>query len=733
MIRVATALPSRAPVVTIGMPVLNNVRTLDRAIASVRAQGFGDWLLIISDDGSTDGSDRIARAAAAADGRIRFLGQPQRLGFMNFRAPLDLAGTPYFAWLAGDDHWHPDFLDETLAALEAAPAALSALPEAEFIGPNARPVPNLGFLKGGAAERIRRYLAHPGGTRMYGLMRTQAARAAFPPRPFTGWDWYLMVALLAAGPQLSLPRTLLYREETPWFRYAEAVDGQTPRRLYRSLPVLEMSLQLIRDRKVPRGALPALAALNLRKHEEYVAVNHPAAFRRRGWLYRLLGLPIARNPSRQAELAARRAVPAAPAARPLTAILTFRNAGRTLGPALNHLHGLGCGVIAIDHGSTDDSRQIAAARLGAGDRLLDTPWTGAFDLGAQLAQKRDLIARLGRGWVLHADADEFLDPPAGTTLADCIAGAEAAGQIAFAATERLFLPRFEDEEHDSDSFPRSMESFVQMQEHDAKQRLFRADADLALWLRTGGHTVTRDPARLADTPLVLRHYPGLSLDDLRAQYLSRVFAPGDLARLWHGNRMAARAFDICAPDPTLFRGNRPATLRRLPFFVARADETSAPLPPDADLYALGDGAGDGLAPLLRAALPGLRVARVPVGALAGMTRSIPVLHVLRHPAHIHGHGIRRSQERDRAAGWTRSIALARQWALDRGAAYAEIRLEDAGDAALLRDRLVRLFRPPVLRGAAGFLAAGAAPVRRAPYENPVRAITAPLAADLGYV
>lgn len=711
--------------VTVGMPVFNNARTLGRAIASVRGQGLADWRLIISDDGSTDGSREIAKAAAAEDARIRLLCQPARLGFMNFRAPLDLADTPCFVWLAGDDHWHPDFLHLTLAALEAAPSALSALPQAAFIGPPEHPVPNLDFLRGDATERVRRFLAHPGGTRMYGLMRTEAARSAFPPRPFNAWDWYLMSALLAQGPQLSLPQQLIFREETPWFRYAQMVDGLTDRWLYRRFPVLEMSLQLIRDRRLPRGVLRALWWLNLRKHAEYVAVNQPATFARRRWFYRRLKLPIA---LRQTGTAAPPVLPAA------TAILTFRNAARTLPAALDHLRALGCAVVAIDHGSTDESRAIVEQHLGTeGGRIVDAPWTGTFDLQAQLALKRKIIGSLGGGWVLHADADEFIDPPKGRRLADCLAEADRQGRIAFPVEEHLFVPRLEEEEHDPDRFPATMKAHVRMQEHNPKQRLFRADADLGLWMRSGGHTVTRDTARLARPALVLRHYPGLSLDDLRAQYLSRVFSPRDRARAWHANRTAARAFDIVEPDPALFAAAELATVRSLPFFAPRPCTGSPALPTGADLYLLEDDGGTDFPARIHAALPGLRTAVVPVEALWSMRRSLPVLIVLRHPATIHGHGVRRSEERARAVDWTRRIAQARQWAVNRGAIYAEIRSEDLVlRPEILRDLLPRLFRSPVVRGSGGFVPADLPVISRHPYESPVRTITAPLAADLGY-
>lgn len=719
-----------AAAVTIGMPVLDNARTLDRAIASVRGQSFGDWRLVICDDGSADGSDRIAEAAAAEDDRITLVRQPVRLGVLNFRTALDGARTPFFAWLAGDDYWDPDFLRLTRQALEAAGPAVSALPQAAWIGPPQRPIPNLGFLKGTASGRIRRYLAHPGGTRMYGLMRTDALLRAFPRVGFHAYDWYLVVRLLAQGPQLSLPQTLLYREETPWWRYAEDHAALHPRGLVGNFPVLPMSWQLLMDRGVPLAALPALAGLNLRKHEEILALTRPESFRRRRRLYRLLGLPIARDPARQEAIARRtlpRSLPAsASSAARVTALLTFRNAARTLPLALGHLHALGCQVIAVDHGSTDESRAIAESFPET--RLIDEPWTGTFDLQRQLQQKARLIAEARSDWILHADADEFLAPPSGLTLVDCLTRAEAAGHLAFDCDEQLFLPAFEDEEHAPEDFRETLTTWVWMRERDPKQRVFRQTADLGLWLRTGGHTVTRDPARIATDRLILRHYPGLSLDDLRGQYLARVFARDDRARLWHSNRAAAQGFDVVEPDPALLHENRTCTA--LPFLAARPAPAPRTLPVGADLLALTDLAD--LPDRLAALVPGLRLAAVSVTDLPALRQRRPVLNLVCHPAALHGRDVQRSRERARAIDWTRRIALARQWAVDQDAAYLEIRQEDLDDPDLWADRLARLWQPPVLRGAAGFLTPEATPVRRTPWEHPVKAITAALAADLGY-
>lgn len=55
------------------LPVRNGGTYLDAAIASIRAQRFSDFELLVIDDGSTDGSDVVAARHAAEDGRVRIL------------------------------------------------------------------------------------------------------------------------------------------------------------------------------------------------------------------------------------------------------------------------------------------------------------------------------------------------------------------------------------------------------------------------------------------------------------------------------------------------------------------------------------------------------------------------------------------------------------------------------------------------------------------------------------
>lgn len=71
---------SRTPRFSVVMPYFDSRPTLLRAIESALGQTFGDFELILVDDGSTDGSADIARAAAARDGRVVLLAHPVNRG-----------------------------------------------------------------------------------------------------------------------------------------------------------------------------------------------------------------------------------------------------------------------------------------------------------------------------------------------------------------------------------------------------------------------------------------------------------------------------------------------------------------------------------------------------------------------------------------------------------------------------------------------------------------------------
>jgi glycosyltransferase involved in cell wall biosynthesis len=104
---------------TIGMPVFNDVNFIEQSITSVVQQTFDDFILIISDDGSTDGSAEICKKYANQDDRIIYIRQEKNLGISrNMEFLLSQATTKYFMWAGDDDLYAKDFVKTLIDLLE---------------------------------------------------------------------------------------------------------------------------------------------------------------------------------------------------------------------------------------------------------------------------------------------------------------------------------------------------------------------------------------------------------------------------------------------------------------------------------------------------------------------------------------------------------------------------------------------------------------------------------------
>jgi glycosyltransferase involved in cell wall biosynthesis len=105
---------------------LNEERYLTEAIESVLAQTFGDFELLLVDDGSSDESPAIARGYAARfPEKIFYLDHPghENRGMSASRnLGIERARGEYLAFFDGDDRWYPNKLSEQVAVLDANPA-----------------------------------------------------------------------------------------------------------------------------------------------------------------------------------------------------------------------------------------------------------------------------------------------------------------------------------------------------------------------------------------------------------------------------------------------------------------------------------------------------------------------------------------------------------------------------------------------------------------------------------
>lgn len=107
-------------IVTVGIPFYNAESYLYWSIKSVLNQSFKDFELILTDDGSNDGSLDIARSFI--DPRIRVLSDGQNRGIASrLNEQIRLAQGKYFARMDGDDIMVIDRLEKQIKFLEDNP------------------------------------------------------------------------------------------------------------------------------------------------------------------------------------------------------------------------------------------------------------------------------------------------------------------------------------------------------------------------------------------------------------------------------------------------------------------------------------------------------------------------------------------------------------------------------------------------------------------------------------
>ena len=95
------------PLVSVVMPIYNNAPTLDLAVRSILNQTFGDFELLLLDDGSTDETLDLARSHS--DPRIRVFTDGQHLGLVaRLNQAIDLSRGKYLARMDGDDISYPE-------------------------------------------------------------------------------------------------------------------------------------------------------------------------------------------------------------------------------------------------------------------------------------------------------------------------------------------------------------------------------------------------------------------------------------------------------------------------------------------------------------------------------------------------------------------------------------------------------------------------------------------------
>jgi glycosyltransferase involved in cell wall biosynthesis len=202
--------------VSIGLPVYNGERYLREAIGSILGQTYRQFELIISDNGSTDGTESMCRAYAAADPRIRYYREEvNRGGAWNFNRVFSLARGEYFKWAAHDDICAPRFIGCCVDVLDRLPAVVLCHPRTTIIDEVGKAtVQDSVSLRTDSPRAHHRFhdliRVYHGCYQQSGLIRSEALRRTPLIANYAASDRILLARLALLGPFYEVPEHLFF-------------------------------------------------------------------------------------------------------------------------------------------------------------------------------------------------------------------------------------------------------------------------------------------------------------------------------------------------------------------------------------------------------------------------------------------------------------------------------------------------------------------------------------------
>jgi glycosyltransferase involved in cell wall biosynthesis len=103
--------------VTVAVPTRNRSELLRETLASVLAQTYPDFRVIVGDNASDDDTQQVVQSIG--DARVEYVRSDRDIGHVrNFNRLIGLAQTEFLVLLPDDDLLYPNFLQRTVAALD---------------------------------------------------------------------------------------------------------------------------------------------------------------------------------------------------------------------------------------------------------------------------------------------------------------------------------------------------------------------------------------------------------------------------------------------------------------------------------------------------------------------------------------------------------------------------------------------------------------------------------------
>jgi glycosyltransferase involved in cell wall biosynthesis len=203
------------PLVTIGIPTYNRQGLIARTIDSALMQDYENIQIIISDNASTDETERICCEYSGRDIRIVYFRHEKNNGpVANFDCVLEMAKGKYFMWLGDDDWVDANYISECVKKLNesVATSLVYGLPLYYKSAGYSHAGKVFSLTQRYWFSRVVSYYRQVTDNGMfYGVMRTSQVRH-LRNQQVLGGDWHLIANMAAQGCIQCAGATSIHRE-----------------------------------------------------------------------------------------------------------------------------------------------------------------------------------------------------------------------------------------------------------------------------------------------------------------------------------------------------------------------------------------------------------------------------------------------------------------------------------------------------------------------------------------
>lgn len=203
------------PLVTIGMPTYNREHLLRRALDSALAQTYQNIEIQISDNASTDGTQRLCEEYARTDSRVIYCRQETNIGpSSNISNLMRQARGQFYLCLADDDWLEPTYVEYCVAELLEHEDVCLVAGKANYYRDDSLVTVGeiIDLVSPSPSERVLGFYASVqlNGV-FYGVSRADRIAQGYARPRVLGEDWFFTAGMACTGKIRTLQTTTIFR------------------------------------------------------------------------------------------------------------------------------------------------------------------------------------------------------------------------------------------------------------------------------------------------------------------------------------------------------------------------------------------------------------------------------------------------------------------------------------------------------------------------------------------